>query len=206
MSTLTMPETWPFAAALALLVALAVIEGIGLMLSQSPSSVLDSLIPELPSSADGALGWLHLGKVPALVLLILFLAGFSITGYVIEGLAFKVLGVAVPAWMASIPAVFAGFATVSALGALLERVMPKDETSAVSELSLIGRAGIIVRGTATQSLAAEAKVRDAYGRAHYVLVEPDFADQSFAEGSDVLLVKKVGVRYRCIRNPHPELL
>jgi hypothetical protein len=84
--------------------------------------------------------------------------------------------------------------------------MPKDETSAVSELSLIGRAGIIVRGTATQSLAAEAKVRDAYGRAHYVLVEPDFADQSFAEGSDVLLVKKVGVRYRCIRNPHPELL
>lgn len=204
-----MPETWPFAAALAILVGLAVIEGLGLLIGHSPSNALDSLIPDLPNSADaaqGALGWLHLGKVPALVLLILFLAGFAITGYVIEGLAYKLLGVMAPAWAASIPAALAGFATVNGLGALLARIIPKDETSAVSEQSLIGRAGIIVRGIATQTLAAEAKVRDMHGRAHYVLVEPDFEDQSFAEGSDVLLVKKVGAKYRCIRNPHPDLL
>jgi Protein of unknown function (DUF1449) len=203
---LTMIETWPFAAALAVMVGLAVIEGLGLMLAHSPSHAIDSLIPDTLDGVDGALGWLHLGKVPTLILLILFLAGFAIAGYVIQGVTLKVMGSLWPAWAASIPAVFAGIATVSSVGALLARVMPKDETSAVSEQSLIGRAGIIVRGNATQSMAAEAKVRDAHGRPHYVLVEPDFADQSFAEGSDVLLVKKVGSRFRCIRNPHPELL
>lgn len=203
---LTMIETWPFAAALAVMVGLAVIEGIGLMLAHSPSSAIDSLIPDTLDGVDGALGWLHLGKVPTLVLLILFLAGFAMAGYVIQGVTFKVMGSLWPAWAASIPAVFAGITTVSGVGGLLARIIPKDETSAVSEQSLIGRAGIIVRGTATQGMSAEAKVRDAHGRAHYVLVEPDFADQSFAEGSDVLLVKKVGSRFRCIRNPHPELL
>jgi hypothetical protein len=111
-----------------------------------------------------------------------------------------------PAWAASIPAVFAGFATVSGVGSLLEHVMPKDETSAVSEMTLIGRAGVIVKGHAKAGFAAEAKVRDSYGRAHYVMVEPDVETDVFNEGSEVLLVKKVGVRFRCIRNPHPELL
>jgi hypothetical protein len=85
-------------------------------------------------------------------------------------------------------------------------VMPKDETSAVSETTLIGRAGVIVKGHAKAGLAAEAKVRDSYGRSHYVMVEPDVETEVFNEGSDVLLVKKVGARFRCIRNPHPELL
>lgn len=201
-----MAETWPFAAALALMVGLAVLEGLGLLFAHSPSSVIDSLLPEIPDGVDSPLGWLHLGKVPALVLLILFLAGFAIAGYVIQGVTYKLLGNMWPAWAACIPAVFAGFATVSALGALLEKIMPKDETSAVSEMTLIGRAGVIVKGHAKAGFAAEAKVRDSYGRSHYVMVEPDVETEVYNEGSDVLLVKKVGARFKCIRNPHPELL
>ena len=201
-----MTDTWPFAAALAVLVGLAVIEGLGLLFAQSPSGLIDSLIPDLSGSPDSPLGWMHLGKVPALVLLILFLAGFAIAGYAIQGISQKLLGTMWPAWVAAIPATLAGFTTVSGVGALLARIMPKDETSAVSEMSLIGRAGVIVRGHAKAGVAAEAKVRDVYGRPHYVMVEPDFEDQVFTEGSDVLLVKKVGACFRCIRNPHPELL
>jgi hypothetical protein len=201
-----MTETWPFAAALAIMVGLAVLEGLGLLFAHSPSSAIDSLLPEVPDGVDSPLGWLHLGKVPALVLLILFLAGFAIAGYVIQGVTYKLIGSMWPAWAASIPAVFAGFATVSGVGSLLEHVMPKDETSAVSEMTLIGRAGVIVKGHAKAGFAAEAKVRDSYGRAHYVMVEPDVETDVFNEGSEVLLVKKVGVRFRCIRNPHPELL
>jgi hypothetical protein len=201
-----MTETWPFAAALAIMVGLAVLEGLGLLFAHSPSSAIDSLLPEVPDGVDSPLGWLHLGKVPALVLLILFLAGFAIAGYVIQGVTYKLIGSMWPAWAASIPAVFAGFATVSSVGSLLEHVMPKDETSAVSEMTLIGRAGVIVKGHAKAGFAAEAKVRDSYGRAHYVMVEPDVETDVFNEGSEVLLVKKVGVRFRCIRNPHPELL
>jgi hypothetical protein len=200
------PEAWPFAAALAIMVALSVLEGAGLLISHSPSHFLDGLLPEMPDGVDGPLGWLHLGKVPVLVLLILFLAGFALSGYVIQSAVQALTGHLLASWIAAIPAALAGFSTVSGIGALLAKVMPRDETTAISEQALLGRAGVIVRGEARNDYAAEAKVRDLQGRAHYVMVESDIEGETFTEGNNVLLVRKVGARYRCIRNPHPELL
>lgn len=196
-------ETWPFGAALLLMLALLVVEGAGLLLSASPSSWLDGLVPD---SVDGSLGWLHLGKVPFLILLGLFLAGFSISGYTIQSFSDALLGRLLPAWIASVPAVLTAVATVSGLGGLLARVMPSDESSVVSEQSLIGRAGVVTQGVARQGMAAQAKVRDMHGRSHFVLVEPDLAGDTFEEGITVLLVKKSGARYLGIKNPHPDLL
>ncbi|MCZ8255461.1 MAG: DUF1449 family protein, partial [Polaromonas sp.] len=71
----TAAETWPFGAALAVMVGLSIVEGAGLMLAHSPSHILESLMPHIPDDMEGPLGWLHVGKVPLLVLLILFLAG-----------------------------------------------------------------------------------------------------------------------------------
>ena len=203
---LTAPETWPFGAALAIMVCISILEGLGLLLAHSPSLALESLLPDMPDGIDGPLGWLHVGKVPLLILLILFLAGFTLAGYVIQGVAHGLSGALLPAWLASVPAFFAGVASVSALGGLLARFIPGDETSAVSEQTLIGRAGVILRGTAREGLAAEARVRDAHGHAHYLMVEPDLAEETFAEGSAIVLVRKTGARFKCIRNPHPELL
>jgi hypothetical protein len=206
MELLTAPQNWPFGSALALMVALAVIEGFGLMLAASPSSWLDGLLPNAVDGVDGPLGWLHLGKVPILVLLMLFLAGFALTGYAVQGIVHAILGFWLPTLIAIIPALFGGLSTVSAMGSLLAKLNISDETSAVSELSLIGRAGVVVRGTARADLAAEAKVRDHHGKVNYVMVVPDVDGQTFSEGAAVLLVKKVGASYRCISNPHPELL
>jgi len=206
MEILTTPQTWPFGSALALMVALAVIEGMGLLLASSPSSWLDGLLPDHPAGVDGPLGWLHLGKVPMLVILMLFLAGFALTGYAVQAIWHNLSGSWLPTLIAVVPALFGGLSTVSALGSLLAKLNIGDETSAVSELSLIGRAGVVVRGTAKAGLAAEAKVRDHHGKANYVMVVPDMDDQTFSEGAAVLLVKKVGAQYRCIANPHPELL
>lgn len=202
----TAPETWPFGAALAVMVGLSIVEGAGLILAYSPSHLLDSLLPDTPDGADGPLGWLHVGKVPLLVLFILFLAGFSVSGYVIQSAAHGLSGALLPAWLASIPAFLAGVSTVNGIGGLIARIMPGDETSAVSEQTLIGRAGVIVKGHARDGMAAEAKVRDANGRAHYVMVEPDIAEQILNEGTAIVLVRKAGARFKCIRNPHPELL
>jgi membrane protein implicated in regulation of membrane protease activity len=202
----TAEQTWPFGAALGVMVGLSVLEGAGLLLSHSHSQLLDSLVPDTPDGFDGPLGWLHLGKVPMLVLLILFLTGFALSGYLIQGVALSLSGHLLPTWIAGIPAAFAGLSITSGLGGLLAHVIPRDESSAVSEQSLIGRAGVVVRGIARAGLAAEVKVRDVYGRAHYVMVEPDLPDQVFEEGANVLLVKKNGVSFRCIANPHPELL
>jgi hypothetical protein len=196
-------ETWPFGAALLLMLALFIIEGAGLIFSVSPSSWLDGFMPD---SAEGSLGWLHLGKVPFLVLLGIFLAGFALSGYAIQSFCQTLLGNLLPAWLVSLPAMLAGLSLVSGLGGLIARIMPSDETSAVSEQSLIGRAGIVTQGIARHGMAAQAKVRDAHGREHYVMVEPDLEGDTFEEGSTVLLVKKIGAKFHAIKNPHPELL
>lgn len=202
----TAPETWPFGSALVVMVGLSVVEGVGLLFANSPSHMLDSLIPDSIDGPDGPLGWLHVGKVPLLVLLILFLTGFAVCGYAIQAIAVALSGSLMPAWAATIPAVFTGLSTVRGIGALLARIAPRDETSAVSEQSLIGRVAVIVQGKATSNLAAEAKVRDVNGRTHYLMVVPDIDGQTFAEGATVLLVRKTGARFHCIANPHPELL
>ena len=206
MTILTAPETWPFGASLAVLVGLSIIEGAGLLLAHSPSQMLESLMPDVPNGADGPLGWLHIGKVPLLVLLILFLSGFALSGYVLQASIQSISGQLLPAWLASIPAFLTGLSTVKGVGGVLAKVIPQDESSAVSEQTLIGRSGVVIQGVARDGMAAQAKVRDSYGRAHYVMVEPDLIEETFAEGSDILLVKKVGARFKCIHNPHPALL
>ncbi len=199
-------ETWPFGAALLLMLALFIIEGAGLLFSVSPSSWLDGLALDTPDGVEGSLGWLHLGKVPFLILLGIFLAGFAMSGYAIQSFSQTLIGHLLPAWLVALPSMLAGLSLVSGLGALIARIMPSDETSAVSELSLIGRAGIVTQGNARQGMAAQAKVRDIHGRAHYVMVEPDMEGHTFDEGTTVLLVKKNGAKYLGIKNPHPELL
>jgi hypothetical protein len=200
MMVLMSPETWPFGAALATLVGLTAIEGTAVLFAQSPSPGLDGL------GLERALGWLHLGRVPILVLLILFLAGFSVSGYAVQAMAGTLFGSLLPWWLASLPAALTGMCCVRAIGGLLARLLPDNETTAVSEQSLVGRTAMVTQGIARTGMAAQTKVRDASGGLHYVLVEPDIAAETFAEGDSVLLVRKTGARYYGIRNPHPELL
>jgi hypothetical protein len=84
--------------------------------------------------------------------------------------------------------------------------MPKDETTAVSDASLVGRVGTIVIGVARAGNPAQARIHDEHGTAHYVMVEPD-GPETFATGTSVLLVRHVsGRRFHAIHNPKPELL
>lgn len=208
MSLFTAPQNLPFGFGFALIVGIALLEGLGMLISMSPSNLLDDLLPEIDgdSGLDRVLGWLHLGKVPALVLLLLFLSGYTVFGYSLQMVANGLFGAYLPAWLAGLLAVPAGMATVRGLGALIAHIIPRDETSVVSEQSLVGRVGVIVSGGARRGLAAQARVKDSYGRSHYLMVEPDIDDEVFDEGAQVLIVRKAGAFYRCIANPHPTLM
>lgn len=201
-------ETLPFTVALCIMLGLAVVEGIGLFTAISPSTWLDGLMPEIdaPDGLEGALGWLHLGKVPVLVLLILFLFGFTASGYAVQLIAHHMAGTYLPALLAAVPATLAGFATVRGVGAVLVHIIPRDESSAVGELDLLGRIGIVTQGIARTGHPAEVKVRDMHGHHHYLRLEPDVDGDVFEEGTTVLVVKKAGAVYRGIHNPHPEIL
>ncbi|ASM79273.1 hypothetical protein VITFI_CDS3496 (plasmid) [Vitreoscilla filiformis] len=208
MNLFTAPETWPFGVGFALIVGLALIEGLGMLIALSPSSVVDHWLPDFhaDSALDQWLGWLHVGKVPALVLLLLFLTGYTVFGYSLQLVAQGLWGAYLPAWLAGTLAVPAGLATVRSLGALIAHIIPRDESSAVSDQTLLGRVGVISGGIARRGLAAQARVRDSLGRTHYLMVEPDLEADVFEEGTQVLIVRKVGAFYRCIANPHPGLM
>jgi Protein of unknown function (DUF1449) len=201
-------ETLPFGIAVTFIVAIALLEGLGMMLALSPSNMIDNWLPDIHGheGLDQVLGWLHIGKVPALVLLILFLAGYALFGYGLQLVAHGVSGSYLPGWIAGIVALPSGMATVRGLGSLIAHIIPKDESSAISDVTLIGRPAVVSGGTARRGLAAQARVRDSHGRTHFLMVEPDIDHEEFAEGAQILIVRKSGAFYRCIANPHPTLL
>ena len=87
------------------------------------------------------LGWLHFGKVPILVILVIFLTAFAVTGFVVQFAARAVIGSFMPLPIAVALAFVAAVFGVRVLGGALSKVIPRDETTAVSDASLVGRVG-----------------------------------------------------------------
>lgn len=201
-------ETIPFGVALIVMLGLTVLEVIGLITSLSPSDWIDHFLPEpsIDGGAEGVLGWLHIGKVPSLILLILFLASFAVIGYAIQILARNLVMGYLPAILVSIPAFFAAIASVRVGGQWLAYIMPRDESSAISESEFVGRVALVTAVSSQKNLAAQARLRDNDGRSYFILVEPDITGLQLMEGMQVLLIKKMGSTYRVIENPHPTLM
>lgn len=194
--------TWLFTAAIGVVLGLAVVEGVGL------SGWAGHGMPGDGAEADvGWLGWLHLGRVPLTILLILFLSTFGLAGFTAQMVARQLSGQFLPLPLAAVGALGLALVAVRTLGGGLARILPRDETYAVSLDELAGRIATVVTGTARPGRPAQARVRDALGHNHYVMVEPDNADAAFPAGSEVLLVRRAGgSRFLAIANPRPGLL
>jgi len=201
-------ELWPFVLAAGLMIALAVAEAAALLIGITAMPWHDGGMVDPPDGFVGdALGWLHFGKVPLLVIIVIFLTVFALAGFVAQFAIRGVIGAFVPWPPAAAFALVAAVFGVRLGGAAIGRIIPRDETSAVSDASLVGRVGTIVIGTARAGKPAEARVRDEVGASHYVMVEPEETDQAYEAGTSVLLVRHVsGRRFHAIHNPKPELL
>ncbi|GAB2807054.1 OB-fold-containig protein [Dyella kyungheensis] len=204
MSFFLLPESLPYVAALGVLIALGIIEGLSLLFGASAWHWLDGMVGHEPP--DGFLGWLHVGRAPLLVLVAIFLTMFATTGLVINMLGAGLLHLVPPRW-ASVPlAVLASIPVMRALGTGIGRLMPREETYAVSFASLVGRVATML-GHARAGYAAQAKTSDGQGHTLYLMVEPDETVGELAIGSDVLLVRQIdGSRFVAIPNPRPDLL
>jgi hypothetical protein len=200
----------PFTVALVVMVALALLEVAGLIFGASVSDALetvaggdtDGLSSPVPEGSESGfsslLSWLRFREVPVLVLLIVFLASFGLTGLVVQNVASSITGSMLPALLASVPAFFAALPCMRFFGGVIAKIIPKDETEAVSTQSFIGRTATIVLGRATQGKAAEAKLKDEHGQTHFVMLEPDLPDQTFEQGQSVLLVRQQGPMFYAI--------
>lgn len=208
MELLLAPESWPFAVAFVLLLAIGVIEGVGLLAGASLSVWVEQLVPEtLGGLAESWLGWLHVGRVPVLVLLALFLTAFAAIGLACAAVVHGLLGLYPPPLLSAPLAFLGALPVVRVSGAAIGRLVPGDETSAVPLSSLVGRIAIVVNGTASFGKPAQARTRNEAGQTFYVHVEPDSEGVAFANGDAVLLISQVsGTRFYAIPNPRPDLL
>lgn len=193
---LTAPANLPFAAALLLMLAIGAVEAVG----------LGGAAVELDGDLDaGPLGWLGIGRLPLLIVLIVFLALFGIAGLIVQQMAAG-LGGAFLSPLIAVPVAAAGALPLTGLaGRGLARILPRDETTAVSLDSLIGRVGAVTLGESRTGSPARVRVEDVHGQAHFVMVEPDNDGQIFREGETVLLVRRDAQAFRAIAYDNPLL-
>nr|WP_246805031.1 OB-fold-containig protein [Desulfosarcina cetonica] len=129
------------------------------------------------------------------------MTAFGLIGFGIQSLAVRTIGNFLPRLPAMGGAFVLSLPLVRFFGGILGRIMPKDETEAVTEQSFIGRVAVITTGNARAGSPAQGKVIDHYGQAHYVMIAPDQEDDVFPQGTAVLLVSQQGATFTAIRNP-----
>jgi hypothetical protein len=205
------PETWPFTVATFLLLLIAIVEGIAMVVGASLSQSLQHLLPDPGDTHlgpfDRALDWISFGRVPLLVWVVLFLASFALTGFALNLVVHELFGFWAPPLIASIAAFLIALPIVRLTAAGIARVIPRDETYAVSFDSLVGRIATIVTGTARVGYPAQAKVANEHGQMLYVMVEPEAEGMTFQSGERVLLNKHIsGNRFAGAVNPWPDLI
>ena len=198
----------PFTLALGLMLGIALLEGLGLLVGFDISSSLDDLLFDAEvevgmGEADGPggwafLAWLHIGVVPMLMLLVVFLTAFGCMGLVVQGLAVRGLGHPLaPIWACGL-ALLASIPILRVVGSGLKKLF-QDQTRAVSQEAFVGTTGIIVIGTAQAGQPAQARLQDELGQSHYVMVEPTTPAEVFETGTEVLLVERQGAVYRGVK-------
>lgn len=189
----------PFAIAAGVMLVLGLLQVIGL------GDFDFGIDADLDADADGALAdptsaglggalatLLGLGRVPLFVWLMVFLLLFALIGVGVQGFAGDLTGAPLYPWLAAMIAGGASLPLTSALVRPLGQIMPQDETSAVRLDSLVGRRAEITEGRAARNFPARARVRDRFGLAHYVMVEPHEDASVIPAGDTVLLVRREG--------------
>lgn len=208
MELILAPESAPFTIAIIFVILLGGLEAISLLIGVSLSGAFDHLAAlHFDVHADSGLGWLHIGKVPILVLLVLFLVAFSIVGFSCNAVLHGVLGSYPSPLLSSAIAFLSALLAVRVCGAALARIIPSDETSAVSLDTLVGHIAVIINGTARKNYPAQARVTTEKGQTFYIRVEPESETEQFVLNDSVLVVKQLsGTRFLACANPRPDLL
>ncbi len=215
------PGNSPFTICLAIMLLLTVLEIVSACLGVGLSDMVDSVLPEMDvdidadfdaPDADAAgsglvklLAWFRIGEVPVVILFIVFLTGFGLSGLIIQFTAMQILGQLIPTMAAAGGALFCAIPTVRVCGGFLGKHLPKDETYVVSEKTFIGKVADITMGTAKAGKPAQAKLKDQHGQTHYILVVPDDEAESFNQGERVIIVRQEGSLFKVIAGANSSL-
>jgi len=184
------PEVRPFAIAAVMIGIVGAIEVLSMLIGVSLSELLGKAISvdhNSNSTFVNDLCWLNVGGVPLLVFILLALGLFSIAGFLIQDAARLVLA-PLPASIAALGAVAAMLPLLRAATREVARLIPQDETYAVSLSDLIGRVGQVVIGPLDQGLPGRVRVKDVHNNWHTVTASAAPDSPPLQKGARVLLV------------------
>ncbi len=171
MDSIIQPGTEVFWEALLVVAGLGFVELVSMLLGVSASGLLDQgLGHHGPGDAEGGLlggwmSWLNAGGVPILVLAVLLLSAFAVSGFLIQSLAASIVQ-PLPLFAAGPLALLVSVPVTRWLSRGLARIMPRDESNAVSQTSFIGLMGVVTIGPLDQGQPGMVRVKDPYDNIH----------------------------------------
>jgi Protein of unknown function (DUF1449) len=197
------PEVRPFAVAAAIM---AVLGGIELLTTLVGFSISELLGTDVTVEADshnglgGLLLWINAGRLPLLILLILAFGVFSIEGFLLQGIAHAV-GTAIPVSIAALAAVAGSIPVIRTTSRGIARIIPRDETYAVSDADFVGKVAMVSVGPLDQGLPGRVRLKDVFGNWHTVSARAHRDSPALAVGASVLLVDRDARSFIAISAP-----
>lgn len=197
------PAMVPFLTSLYILAGLVAIELALLVIGADLFHFVDDLLPDLGDhdvgdmhGPDGpaigkALAFVGVGRLPIVMVLMSFLALFGLAGYLGQHAAKAIAGGYLPLAAAVPAALVIALVATGRVAALLAKVLPAEETSAVAAGSLIGRTARVKYGDATFTRPASATVHDRWDHVHHIQIKASEPDEVIFEGQSAMLVSRL---------------
>ncbi|MGH6709831.1 MAG: OB-fold-containig protein [Bradyrhizobium sp.] len=197
------PDVRPFAIAAAIMVTLGVIELVTTLAGFSFGGVVGqdaSVDADGHHGLDGLFLWINAGRLPLLILIILALGIFSIEGFLLQGIA-HTLGTTVPVSIAALVAVAGSIPVIRSTSRALARIIPRDETYAVSDADFVGKVALVSVGPLDQGLPGKVRLKDVFGNWHTLNARASTDSTPLAVGASVLLVDRDAKSFIAITAP-----
>jgi hypothetical protein len=197
------PDVRPFAIAAAIMLSLGVIEMLTTMVGFSFGQFLGqdaSVDADGHHGLDGLFLWINAGRLPLLMLIILALGIFSIGGFLLQGIAHMV-GTTVPVTIAALAAAAGSLPVIRITSRGLARIIPRDETYAVSDADFVGKVALVSVGPLDQGLPGKVRLKDVFGNWHTLNARASTDSTELPVGASVLLVDRDAKSFIAISAP-----
>ena len=186
------PDVRPFAVAAAIMATLGGIELLSMLVGLSIGELVGHDVTVEGDSHTGLGGlflWINAGRLPLLILIILALGVFSIEGFLLQGIAHAV-GAAIPVGVAALAAGAGSIPVIRTTSRGIARIIPRDETYAVSDADFVGKVAVVSVGPLDQGLPGRVRLKDVFGNWHTVSARASPSSQALPVGASVLLVDR----------------
>ncbi len=185
----------PFSSAILIMIGIGLLEIVGIGFSALD---IDAHIDHAVGhdvDVDGGhnidvLGWLGIGYVPLMAVLVSFLSLFGLAGMIEQNLMQQFFGHTLPLAFAVPGSLVVSLPLTGVMARVLGRFMPHEETTIIGNHDLLGKRAVVITGTANKGNPTKARITDNYGQTHYIMVEPDMDEVS--EGDELILVRMEG--------------